>query len=157
MPTTYSLVSRTWLPHPLSINVTVFLLGSGTSISLQRLALSYSGQLSRERGNIIKDLTTVCSAVARQRIAVLQLNIYSPTLAEKLCTVNNYHIASVRTSLMQARQSPFLPPLRGGKEPSHTFQLCAPELVQLQHPGDTCPIPDITTNACIRVRHSLWC
>lgn len=120
MPTTYNLIFRAWPPHPLSINVMVFLLGSGTTISSQRRALSYSGQLSREGNIITKDLTTVCSAVARERIAVLQLNIYSRTLAEKLCTVNNYHIASVRTSLMQVRQSPFLPALQGGKNhPTH--------------------------------------
>lgn len=131
MPTNYNLIIRTWLPRPPGIKVMVFLLGSETIISSQRHGLSYCGQLSGEgKNNNNRRLPTACSTVARERIAVLQLNIYSKTLAKKLCTVNNYHIASVRTSLMQARQSPFLLVFLDGKKPLHISQLHTPESQQ---------------------------
>lgn len=72
------LFSYAWLPHPPGIRVTVFLFGSETIISSQSLGLSYSRQLSREgKNNSNRRLPTACSTVARERIAVLQLNIYS--------------------------------------------------------------------------------
>lgn len=125
MPTNYNLIIRTWLSRPPGIKVTVFLLGSEI-ISSQRLGLSYSGQLSREgENNNNRRLPTACSTATGERIAVLQLNIYSKTLLKS--SVNNYHIASVRTSLMQAGQSPFLSGFLDGKKPLHMSQLCAPE------------------------------
>lgn len=96
-------------------------------LSPQRLSLSYSGQLSREgKNNNNRRLPTACNTLAGERIAVVQLNIYSKTLTKKLCTVNNYHIALVRTSLMQARQGPFLLVFLDGKKPLHISQLRAP-------------------------------
>lgn len=107
----------------------VFCLGSEMVLSPQRLSLSYSGQLSREgKNNNNRRLPTACNTLAGERIAVVQLNIYSKTLTKKLCTVNNYHIALVRTSLMQARQGPFLLVFLDEKKPLHISQLHAPGL-----------------------------
>lgn len=101
-------------------------------------------QLSREgKNNNNRRLPTVCSSVAGERIAVLQLYIYSKRFAEKLCTVNNYHIAPVKTSLMQARQSLFLSVFLGGKKPLHVSQLRAPETLQGGHSTLETPAPSL--------------
>lgn len=144
VPANCNLPFTTWLPRPLGIKIMVFI-SSATIISSQRPGLSYSGHLSREGKTSSNRLLTVCSTVARERIAMLRPNIYSKTLAKKLSAVNNYHIASARASLMQTRQSP----LWGGKKSLHIAQLCAPLTAgRIQHPEDTCPISDTTSNGC---------
>lgn len=144
MPTNYNLIINCWLSCLLSMKVMVFYLGSKMIISPQRFSLSYSEQFSRgEKNNNNRRLHTACNIPAGERIEELQLSIHNQTLPKKCCTVNNYHITSVRTPLVQVRQDPLLSVFLDGKKSFHMAQLC----VQGRSQGRVSTLsPDISTN-----------
>lgn len=145
MPTNYNLIIRTCLCHPPSIRVTVLLLlGSEAILSSQTWSELLWAAPKRGQKNTNRRLPTVCSTVAREWSAGLQLKIYSRTLARKLCAVNSDHIASAGTSLKEARQSPFPTLFLGGKKPLHVFQLRGPQSLLGGYSTLETPAPSLT-------------
>lgn len=62
MSTNYNLIIRTWLPHPPSIKVMIFLLGSETIISLQTWFELFWAALKRGKITITEDYLQFAAA-----------------------------------------------------------------------------------------------